>query len=113
MFTINRLNRCKVRVISKRKLREYYLHNPQAKLPLVQWYRGMLKNQARHISELRQAFNSVDPVGIYTIFNISGNHYRLVTSVHYNRQCCYIREIWTHAQYSKRENQQKLQQRQL
>ena len=102
-----------MRIISKRKLRDYYTDHPQAKLPLVDWYNKMLKSEARNISELRQLFNSVDPVGDYTVFNIGGNNYRLVIAIHYNRQCCYIRQIWTHAQYSKRTNQQKLSRSEL
>lgn len=45
----------------------------------------------------------------YTIFNIGGNNYRLITAIHYNTQLCYIREIWTHSEYSKPYNQIKLQ----
>ena len=68
-----------------------------------------MKNyRASTISDLRRRFNSVDPVHGYTVFNIAGNHYRLITAVHYNTQHCYIRAIWTHAEYDKSANQEKL-----
>ena len=58
-----------------------------------------------NIMELRSIFNSVDPVYGYTVFNIGGNNYRVITALHYNSQRCYIRVIWTHAEYSEKENQ--------
>lgn len=64
--------------------------------------------RAANISELRRIFNSVDAVHGYTVFNVGGNNYRLITAIHYNTQCCYIRAIWTHAQYSKASSQTKL-----
>jgi mRNA interferase HigB len=34
-----------------------------------------------------------------TVFNISGNNYRLIAAIHYNRGKIYIRHILTHAEY--------------
>ncbi|MBS0351827.1 MAG: type II toxin-antitoxin system HigB family toxin [Proteobacteria bacterium] len=62
---------------------------------------------------MKKHFNSVDFVNGYTIFNIGGNNYRLITAIHYNAQHCYIREIWTHAEYSKTYNQVKLKRGEL
>ncbi len=97
-----------MRIISKKKLRDYYQDNVQAEIPLTEWYFKMKGTQALNINDLRRSFNSVDSVFGYTIFNIGGNNYRLVTAVHYNTQYCYIRAVWTHAEYSKRSNQEKL-----
>jgi len=102
-----------LRIISKRKLRDYYENNAQAEIPLTEWYFKMKASQALNINELKKSFNSVDPVYGYTVFNIGGNHYRLVTGIHYNKQICYIRTIWTHAEYSKRSNKDKLKRGEL
>ena len=102
-----------MRVISKKKLRSYYTVNAQAELPLTEWYYKMKLCDAKNISELRNSFNSVDPVHGYTVFNIGGNNYRLITAIHYNVQRCYIRACWTHAQYSKKSNQDKLKRGEL
>ena len=37
---------------------------------------------ARTLIEMKKIFNSVDPVYGYTIFNIGGNNYRLITAIH-------------------------------
>ena len=97
-----------LRVISKKRLRDYYTVNARAELPLIEWYYKMKLCEAKNISELRNSFNSVDPVHGYTVFNIGGNNYRLITAIHYNAQRCYIRACWTHAEYSKKSNQDKL-----
>lgn len=98
----------KLRIISKKKIREYYKDNAQAELPLVEWYFKMINIKPHNINELRKAFNSVDSVYGYTVFNVGGNNYRLITAIHYNTLLCYVREIWTHAEYSKPYNQTKL-----
>ena len=64
--------------------------------------------KASNINDLKTQFNGVDCVNSYTIFNIGGNNYRLIVAIHYNIQYCYVRAIWTHAEYSKRYNQDKL-----
>lgn len=102
-----------MRVISKKKLRDYYTGNAQSEIPLTEWYYKMLKTNASNIFELRQVFNSVDPVFGYTIFNVGGNNYRLITAIHYNTQACYIRAIWIHAEYDKPINKENLKRGEL
>jgi mRNA interferase HigB len=97
-----------LRIISKRKIRDYSKSNAQAELPLTEWYFAMKETDAANINVLKKKFNSVDAVYGYTVFNIGGNHYRLIAAIHYNTQYCYIRAIWTHAEYSKPYNQAKL-----
>ena len=98
-----------VKVISKKKLRDYYVKNVQAEIPLTEWYYKIKYCTVKNIYELRALFNSVDSINGYTVFNIGGNNYRLITAIHYNTDRCYIRACWTHAEYSKKSNQDKLQ----
>ncbi len=97
-----------MRVISKKKLRAYYSANVQSEIPLTEWYYKIEAASPKNLIELRTLFNSIDPVHGYTIFNIGGNNYRLITSIHYNTQICYVRSIWTHAEYDKVINKDKL-----
>lgn len=66
-----------------------------------------------NLHEVKKVFNSVDYVNGYTIFDIGGNNYRLISAIHFNSQRCYIREIWTHAEYSKSYNQERLKKGEL
>ncbi len=52
-------------------------------------------------NELRETFASADYVDGLTVFNIGGNKYRLIASIHYNRRKVYIRNVLTHAEYDR------------
>ena len=49
----------------------------------------------------RKMFASADPVNRWTVFNIKGNRYRLITEINYRFQRIYIRHVLTHAEYSR------------
>jgi mRNA interferase HigB len=51
--------------------------------------------------EVRQLFPTADPVGEFTVFNIKGNAYRLITEINYKTGKIFIRQVLTHADYSK------------
>jgi len=50
---------------------------------------------------LRHVFPPADQVGDLVVFNIGGNKYRLIASVHFNRQKVYVRRVLTHAEYDR------------
>jgi mRNA interferase HigB len=55
----------------------------------------------KNLAELRSAFPSADNVGDLIVFNIGGNTYRLIASVHFNRSKVYVRYILTHEEYGR------------
>ena len=60
----------------------------------------------KDFNALRKTFPSADYVcHRYTIFNVSGNKYRLITILNYEAQVGVIKQIWTHAEYSLSKNQ--------
>jgi mRNA interferase HigB len=52
-------------------------------------------------NDLRKTFASADYVGRLTVFDIGGNKYRLMASIHYNRRNVYFRAVLTHEQYNR------------
>ena len=75
---------------------------PGQSAPLPQKAAPLPKTDFANVSELRSSFsNSVDSVGNKTVFNIGGNKYRLIASIHFNRKKVYIRRILTHVEYDK------------
>ena len=38
---------------------------------------------------------------LFIVFDIGGNKFRLITSIHYNRRKVYIRAVLTHAEYDR------------
>lgn len=51
--------------------------------------------------DLKLSIRSADYVRPYTVFNIRGNHYRLICLVDYERQVVAARKFLTHAEYDK------------
>jgi mRNA interferase HigB len=54
-----------------------------------------------NLAELRALFPSADLVDQWIVFNVGGNHYRVITAIHFNRGKVYIRHVLTHAEYDR------------
>ncbi|MHB8483713.1 MAG: type II toxin-antitoxin system HigB family toxin [Nitrospiria bacterium] len=88
-----------MRIVSKKRLIEFGKRHPDAKEPLSSWHHIVSKRDFVHFVDLRTVFRTVDVVGKFTVFNIGGNKYRLIVSIHYNRRIVYIRQVLTHSEY--------------
>ena len=88
-------------VISKKALREFWKKYPGSKGSLTRWFKIMDKQDFGNFAELHATFPSADQVDDLTVFNIGGNKYRLIASIHFNRGKVYIRHVLTHAEYDK------------
>jgi mRNA interferase HigB len=88
-----------MRVISRRTLRDFWQLRAQAEIPLAAWFRTIGRSTFRDFNELRRTFPSADYVAPFTVFNVGGNNFRVVTAIHYNRQRAYVRHVFTHKEY--------------
>lgn len=88
-------------IISKKVLRQFWEKYPDSQIPLTRWFKIVDRESFSNFASLRSVFPSVDQVGDLTVFNIGGNKYRLITSVHFNRDKIYIRHVLTHLEYDK------------
>lgn len=88
-------------IISRKALREFSQRHPDSKTALDTWFRTLSTNHFESFNGVRQVFASADKVGNLIVFNIGGNKYRLIASVHFNRQKVYIRHILTHPEYDR------------
>lgn len=89
-------------VISYGTLRDYILEHAGARDALNNWYRLATKANWANYHEMKQMFNSVDPIGNDRyVFNIRGNSYRLIVLIFFNIRTIYIRFVGTHAEYDK------------
>jgi mRNA interferase HigB len=87
--------------ISRKKIREFVRLYPDSESSLRAWYKIAKKAQWRSLAAVRQRYPHADLVGNYTVFNIRGNHYRLIAEINYQFQQILIREILTHEEYNK------------
>jgi len=74
---------------------------PDALAPRMNWYRITKGAAWTSLATVRLDFGHADTVGRRTIFNIHGNHYRLVARLNYKTQRVFILGILTHTEYSK------------
>jgi mRNA interferase HigB len=62
-----------LRVISKKKLREFWGKHQDAESPLNYWYRAATKATWQSIADVRDVFPHADAIYDCTVFNIGGN----------------------------------------
>jgi mRNA interferase HigB len=86
-------------VISRKALRLFWQRASESEQPLRRWHQLMTTTDFNSFAELRETFPSADMVDNLTVFNIGGNKYRLIASVHFNRYKVYIRHVLTHEEY--------------
>ena len=92
-----------MRIVSKRRIREFGKRFPKAVQPLNHWANAVRTAAWKTPGALKAAFGSADFVGDLTVFNMGGNKYRLIAFVHYRRQIVYIKNILTHEEYGRGE----------
>lgn len=88
-------------VISRKKLKEAATLHGGLEGPLDAWFRIAKKALWRNPAEVRKTFSSADAVRKWTVFNIKGNQYRLITEINYVFGRIYIRHVLTHAEYDR------------
>jgi len=93
---------CQMRIISFKKIHEFTNIHAASAIALHDWYHKVSKMEWHNLSDIKNDFNSVDFVGNSRfVFNVKGNHYRIVCIIIFASQKVYIRFIGTHQQYDK------------
>jgi mRNA interferase HigB len=89
-----------MRIIAKKTLQNFWEEYPKSKQQLLSWYQVFHKNNFENTNQIKLIFGTADFVGENRIvFNICGNHYRLIVKINYLTQIVYIRFIGTHKEY--------------
>ena len=92
-----------MRIISKRTLREFWASVAQfsnIQSPLEAWYEEVSKATWNTPQDIKEKYRSASILkNNRVVFNIAGNKYRLIVSVDYVRQACFVKFIGTHEQY--------------
>ena len=93
-------------IITKRRILDYAKQHPNASANLSALITVASAAKWQSISDVRKVFPHADLATVrsaktVTIFNIAGNHHRLITAIHYNTRSIFVLKILTHADYSK------------
>ena len=91
-----------MKVLVKRTI-HYYIHKyPLAEKSLLAWEKEFTKNEFNNFNEIKNVYRNVSIVGnSRVIFNIKGNDFRLIVSVNFRQQACYVIWFGTHKEYDK------------
>ncbi len=90
-----------MRVISNKVLTQFAAIHRGAQAPLQAWRKLVESGTFSNHADLKSAFNSTDRVGDFYVFDLGGNKFRVIASIHFNRQMLFIRHVFTHREYDK------------
>lgn len=91
-----------MRVISFKHIRLFSQQYVDADIALREWHTKTKKAIWKTFADVQKTFNSVDSIGNdHYVFNIKGNHYRLIATIRFDYGMVYIRFIGPHSQYDK------------
>ena len=80
---------------------EFMDQYPDSRTSLTGWLQVMKSNGFKHFNQLRQTIGSADYVKPYTVFNIAGNKYRLISLINYVVAIVAVQDVLTHTEYDK------------
>lgn len=91
-----------MQVLGKDKLISFYKKHANAKSAIEAWIAEAQSAKWKTPQDIKERYRSADYLdGNRVIFNIKGNHYRLVVRVRYQNGVAVVEWVGTHAEYDK------------
>ena len=91
-----------MRIIAKRALRTFWTKHPDSETPLKLWFKNVANANWQSLNDLKTDYSTADYVGNgRVVFNIKGNHYRLIVKVEFEFRVVFIKFVGTHSAYDK------------
>lgn len=89
-------------IITRKTLLEFCTKYPNAQNALLEWYHEFLKCNFNSFQELKAVYGNASIVADdRVVFNIMGNHYRLVVRIVFKFKVVQIKWFGTHAEYDR------------
>ena len=93
-----------MRVISPKRVREFYRKHANARKPMEDWLKKAKKADWNSLVDVRRYCPGADAVPMKsgrtaTIINVGGNSFRLALEIRYKFKVVYVRRVMTHAEY--------------
>jgi len=89
-----------MRIIATNTLRAFWTIHPETEQPLRAWIDEVRKARWQNMAEIKTHYRSASILkNRRVVFNIKGNHYRLVAAVAFSQALVFIKFIGTHAEY--------------
>lgn len=91
-----------MRIIAKKTLVRFTLEHASAKSSLQAWYKEIEDAVWEKPGEIIRDYPSADVItGKRFVFNIKGNHFRLIADIEFKLKIVFIVWIGSHAEYDK------------
>ncbi|MGV8891754.1 MAG: type II toxin-antitoxin system HigB family toxin [Burkholderiaceae bacterium] len=90
-----------MRIIFNKALLDFSAKYPETSGLLQTWRKLLETSSFASFADIKTAFNATDKVGDFYVFDIGGNKYRIIASIHFNRQMLLIRHVFTHKEHDK------------
>jgi mRNA interferase HigB len=89
-------------IIARKALLDYCKNYPNAATALQEWYYELLRAEVKNFNELQKVYANASLIGDdRVVFNIMGNHFRLVVRIVFEYKAIQIKWFGTHAEYDK------------
>ncbi len=89
-------------IITRQKLIACWTEHPDAEDALKAWEKEAEHAHWKSPTDIKARYRSADFLpGNRVVFNIKGNHYRLVVKIQYPTGVVYIRFVGTHKEYDR------------
>lgn len=89
-------------IITRKTLLDYCKKFPEAATALQQWYHELINAEFKSFNELKKVYGNASLVGDdRVVFNIMGNHFRLVVRIVFEFRAIQIKWFGTHSEYDK------------
>lgn len=94
-----------MRVIAFKMIREFIAGHTDADVALREWHKKTENADWATFADIKETFNSVDYVGNDRyVFNVKGNHYRVVARIVFAIKTVFMRFVGTHKEYDEIKN---------
>ncbi len=91
-----------MRIIAKKTLRDFWTIHPDCEESLKIWYHETERAVWQTPKDIKRVHASASFLrDNRVVFNIKGNHYRLIVRINYDYGVLWIRFVGTHAEYDK------------
>ncbi len=91
-----------MRIISRKALKLFWEKHPDSEQPLRAWLKNVKQSEWKAPADIKSSYRSASFIANNrVIFNIKGNHYRIIIAIKYRHSVVYIRFVGTHSEYDK------------
>ncbi|TCD12856.1 type II toxin-antitoxin system HigB family toxin [Pedobacter frigidisoli] len=91
-----------MKILVRKTILYYVKTYPLAEIPLSVWFNEFSKIQIYNFNQLKSFYGNASIVANNrVVFNIKGNDLRLVVSINFIQQACYVIWFGTHKEYDK------------